>query len=135
MIYKLTRCYRTCVKAHLKITPELDEIIIGSLLGDLSCERRNKNSNTRLQFKQSTINELYVNHLYSLFKSYCGSKPITLSRFDDRPNKMKEYSSIKFQTLSLPCFNKYRELFYNSEGVKFIPDNLEQLLTVKGLAY
>jgi len=135
MIYKLTRSYRTSVKAHLKITPELDEIIIGSLLGDLSCERRNKNSNTRLQFKQSTINELYVNHLYSLFKSYCGSKPITLSRFDDRPNKMKEYSSIKFQTLSLPCFNKYRELFYNSEGVKFIPDNLEQLLTVKGLAY
>jgi hypothetical protein len=96
-------------------------------------ERINKNSNPRLQFKQSTINELYVHHLYSLFKSYCGSKPITLSRFDDRPHKMKEYSSIKFQTLSLPCFN--RDLFYNSEGVKFIPYNLEQLLTVKGLAY
>src|SRR5260221_8792018 len=84
MIYKLTRSYRTSVKAHLKLTPELDEIIIGSLLGDLSCERRNKNYNTRLQFKQSTINELYVNHIYSLFKSYCGSKPITLSRFDDK---------------------------------------------------
>lgn len=76
-----------------------------------------------------------MHHLYSLFKIYCGSKPITLSRFDDRPNKMKEYSSIKFQTLSLPCFNKYRDLFYNSEGVKCIPDKLEQILTIKGLSY
>jgi hypothetical protein len=48
---------------------------------------------------------------------------------------MKEYSAIKFQRFSLNCFNKYRELFYNSEGVKIIPDNLENLLTAKGLAY
>jgi LAGLIDADG DNA endonuclease family len=101
----------------------------------LYCERRNINFNTRLQFKKSTINELYVHHLYSLFKSYCGSKPITLSRFDDRSHKLTKYSSIKFQTLSLPCFNKYRDLFYNSQGVKFLSDNLEQLITVKGLDY
>ena len=56
-----------------------------------------------------------------------------MSKFDNRPNKMKEYSSIKFQTLSLPCFNKYRELFYNQEGIKYIPSNLE--LTERGLAY
>ena len=58
-----------------------------------------------------------------------------MSNFDNRPNKMKEYTSIKFQTLSLPCFNKYRELFYNLDGVKFIPKNLENLLTERGLAY
>ena len=48
---------------------------------------------------------------------------------------MKTYHSVKFQTLSLPCFNKYRELFYNSDGIKIVPNNLESLLTEKGLAY
>jgi len=44
-----------------------------------------------------------------------------MSNFDNRPNKMKEYTSIKFQTLSLPCFNKYREMFYTNNGIKIIP--------------
>jgi len=58
-----------------------------------------------------------------------------MSKFDNRPNKYKEYSSIKFQILSIPCFNKYRELFYNKEDIKYIPKNLEELLTERGLAY
>jgi hypothetical protein len=58
-----------------------------------------------------------------------------MSKFDSRPDKMKEYSAIKFVTLSLPCFNVYRELFYNSEDKKVLPDNLEELLTARGLAY
>ena len=47
----------------------------------------------------------------------------------------KEYKSIKFQTLSLPCFNYYREIFYNEEKIKIIPNNIDNLLTAKGLAY
>jgi len=58
-----------------------------------------------------------------------------MSKFDNRSNKYKEYSSIKFQTLSIPCFNKYRELFYNKEDIKYIPKNLEELLTERDLAY
>ena len=84
------------------------------MLGDLTAEKPGINSNTRLQFKQSIKNKLYIEHLYSLFQEFCGSKPLILSNFDSRANKMKEYTAIKFQTLSLPCFNKYRELFYNS---------------------
>jgi hypothetical protein len=84
------------------------------MLGDLTAEKPSVKHNTRLQFKQSKVNLVYINHLYELFKEYCGSKPINLSRFDNRPNKMKTYHAVKFQTLSLPCFNKYRELFYNS---------------------
>jgi hypothetical protein len=66
---------------------------------------------------------------------YCGSKPINLSRFDTRPNRLKFHNAIKFQTLSLPCFNKYKELFYNTDGIKIIPNNLMDLLTERGLAY
>jgi LAGLIDADG DNA endonuclease family len=131
----LGRSYRISPKAHLQLNTELEEIIVGSMLGDLSAERKNLNSNTRLHFKQSTKNETYVNHLYLLFKNFCGSEPKKMTKFDSRPNKMKEYSAIKFQTLSLPCFNFYRDLFYNSEGIKIIPSKLENLITARGLAY
>jgi len=70
-----------------------------------------------------------------LFQEYCGTGPLNLSYFDTRINKNKIYKSIKFQTLSLPCFNIYRKLFYNSEGKKILPTNIENLLTSKGLAY
>ena len=58
-----------------------------------------------------------------------------MSYFDKRPHKNKSYFSIKFNTYSLPCFNKFRLLFYNDKGVKFIPENLDSLLTTRGLAY
>jgi hypothetical protein len=120
----LVRFYRTSKKAQLNLTPYLEEIIIGSMLGDLSAEKPSLKSNTRLQFKQSLKNKLYIEHLYELFQEYCGTKPLVMSSFDNRPRrstKLKEYSAIKFQTLSLPCFNKYRDIFYNSKGVKIIP--------------
>jgi len=69
-----------------------------------------------------------------LFKDYCKSSPVILLRFDTRPNKNKLYKSAKFNTISLPCFNEFRELFYN-KGVKIIPKNLDNLLTARGLAY
>lgn len=129
------RSYRVSSKVNMIVTPILHDIIIGSMLGDLTAEKRNINSNTRLHFKQSIINKEYVEHLYSLFKDYCGSSPKVMSKFDSRPNKMKEYSAIKFLTLSLPCFNIYRELFYDHTGKKILPENLEELLTPRGLAF
>lgn len=136
------RTYRTFSKekANLELPLELREVIIGTMLGDLSAEKRNINSNTRLQFKQSMINEAYILHLYSLFKDFCGTGPKILSRFDSRPTKNKEYASIKFQTLSLPIFNEFREIFYvfdqnHKKEIKKIPLNLEDLLTERSLAY
>ena len=133
--FEFARCYRVSKKAHLKLTLELDELLIGCMLGDLTAERPKITSNTRLHFKQSKINKDYVDHLYSLFKEYCGSEPNVMSSFDSREGKQKVYTSIKFQTLSLPCFNYYREIFYNKEGTKIVPENLENILTAKGLAY
>ncbi len=78
----------------------LHEILVGSMLGDLTAEKNNIRSNTRLHFKQSIINREYVEHLYSLFQDYCGSPPKTMSKLDSRPDKMKEYGAIKFVTLS-----------------------------------
>jgi hypothetical protein len=131
----IKRFVRVSAKAHLTLSSELKEIIVGSMLGDLSCERPSPRGNTRMQFKQSTKNKEYILHLYSLFSAFCGSSPLEMSKFDFRPNKLKRYFAIKFQTLCLPCFNIYREMFYNSLGVKIIPSNLGELLTARGLAY
>jgi LAGLIDADG DNA endonuclease family len=71
------REYRKSAKYYLTLNIELKEIIIGLLLGDLFAEKRNINSNTRLQFKQSVKNKTYINHLYSLppglFEVYCST--------------------------------------------------------------
>lgn len=95
------------------------------------------NSNSRLEFKQSIKNRIYIDHLYSLFEIYCSSKPrIETITLKSQPGK--EYKSIRFHTLTLPCFNYYWNLFYKFDGVKYkkiIPENLYSLLTQKGLAY
>src|SRR5690348_3261229 len=80
-------------KSHLELPFSLHEIIIGSMLGDLTAEKPNERCNTRLHFKQSIINKEYINHLYELFKDYCGTLPNNLSYYDKRTNKMKEYGA------------------------------------------
>lgn len=131
----LVRYYRKSAKFDLELSIALEEIIIGLMLGDLFAEKIKQNSNTRLQFKQSIKNKIYIDHLYSLFKEYCNSEPKVTSSIDKRPGKKELNISIKFWTLSLPCFNKFRELFYNEDGKKFISSKLENKLTAKSLAY
>jgi len=46
----------------------------------------------------------------------------------------KTYSAISFTTMQLPCFNEYRELFYNLNK-KIVPENISGLLTSRGLAF
>ena len=64
----LVRYYKKSAKFNLNLTTELEEIIVGLMLGDLFAEKISIKSNTRLQFKQSSKNRKYIDHLYSLFK-------------------------------------------------------------------
>lgn len=93
------------------------------MLGDLFAEKIKPTSNTRLQFKQSIKNKEYIEHLYFLFKEFCHSEPKVTPSIDKRPGKKELNISIRFWTSSLPCFNKFRELFYDDSGKKFIPLN------------
>lgn len=129
------RFYRKSSKYDLEVNADLKEIIIGLMLGDLFAEKRNPNSNTRLQFKQSIKNKVYIEHLYSIFKDYCNSEPKITTSIDQRPGKKDLNISIKFWTQSLPCFNQFRELFYDELGTKYIPSNLDELITPRSLAY
>ena len=129
------RFYRKSSKYDLELNADLKEIIIGLMLGDLFAEKRNPNSNTRLQFKQSIKNKVYIEHLYSIFKDYCNSEPKITTSIDKRPGKKDLNISIKFWTQSLPCFNQFRELFYDELGTKYIPSNLDEIITPRSLAY
>lgn len=113
------------------INPDLEQVLIGLCLGDLCITKPGKNP--RLQFAQGSINEAYILHLYDSFKNYCGSAPkLYEGKLDKRTGLI--YSSIRFKTLSLPCFSNYYDLFYYN-GVKGIPLNINKLLTPLGLAY
>lgn len=44
------------------------------------------------------------------------------------------YSAISFTTMLLPCFNVFREMFYES-NVNKVPDNIYEILTSRSLAF
>lgn len=118
----------------------MDEIIVGLLLGDGHLQCRKLNS--RFIYGQSSLREHHLNyfyHIYDLFKPYISKNlKIKSNTFVNKKNN-KSYSSVYFATLTLPCFNYYKELFYMPLSIgkykKIVPNNINQLLTPRGLAY
>jgi hypothetical protein len=92
----LVRFYRRSPKFNLELTKELEEIIIGLILGDLFAEKHKEKSNTRLQFKQSNKNKDYIDHLYSIFNLYCNSEPKVTTSIEKRSGKKEFNVSVKF---------------------------------------
>lgn len=112
--------------------------MVGLLLGDGHIQKRSLTGNSRFMYGQSSLRVQHLNYFYhvlELFKPYVskGFKLKTKPFLDKRTNMC--YSSVNFSTLSLPCFNYYRDLFYNSDNVKIVPKNIQELLTPRGLAY
>nr|YP_010561556.1 hypothetical protein OSR58_mgp34 [Ganoderma flexipes]UYX56926.1 hypothetical protein [Ganoderma flexipes] len=112
--------------------------MIGLLLGDGHIQKRSINGNSRFIYGQSSLrlhHLNYFNHVFELFKPYLSKDfyPKKRSFTDKRSNKI--YSSVQFATLSLPCFNYYKDLFYNSNNLKIVPSNIQNLLSPRGLAY
>jgi hypothetical protein len=129
--YSTGRSLTNAQRSSFSVSPHLHEVIIGSSLGDLYINKQRNNA--RLMFQQGSVHELYMIHLYDLFKDYCGSGLKYIERKPDlRTGKI--YSTIRFNSYSLLCFNYYHSLFY-VDGVKIIPLNIEELLTPVGLAY
>ena len=111
---------------------ELKEILIGLFLGDLCAQKRTIKGNTNFHFEQGTVHKDYINHLYSLFSSFCLSEPKLSQRIPDKRTG-KIYSRIQFVTLSLPCFNEFYFLFYSNKK-KIVPVNIKELFTPLSLA-
>ena len=113
----------------------MEEVLIGILLGDAHIQKKSSNGNSRLIYTQSaTIHKEYFYYIYNLFKPLCVNNhiPYLNNSKDKRTNE--KYSAITFATMSLPCFNIYRELFYTL-NTKIVPEAIYKLLTAKSLAF
>jgi len=109
---------------------------MGLLLGDGHIARRSPTGNSRFIYGQSsTVHEKYFYYVYNMFFPLFFVKDYKFqTRYEKNKISNKEYHSLAFTTMQLPCFNYYRDVFYNN-GVKFVPLNIYELLTPIGLAF
>ena len=81
-------------KLAVQLTPLQSEVLIGTLLGDLSIERPKVNHNARIRFEQTfPAHASYIMLLYGLFYNLTSSSPSVLFRKPDKRTG-KVYCSI-----------------------------------------
>jgi hypothetical protein len=123
-------------RSGIKLPDEVKEILIGILLGDAHIVRRSPTANSRLVYAQTAIkHKEYFDYVFSFFVVYCANDYIPQSRLVVDNRTKKTYSAISFTTMQLPCFSEFRELFYDLNKKKIVPENIYELLTPRGLAF
>ena len=112
------------------LTEYLYGVVIGLLLSDAWLMRNNSNSNSRLAIKQSLNNFGYLWFVFNLLAPYCPSYPSL------RKANLKGviFYAVQLTTRSLPCFTQLFNLFYKN-GVKIVPCDIYNLITIQGLAH
>jgi hypothetical protein len=93
-------------KEAFLLPEELKQILVGLLLGDLYIYKQKLGTNPCLMYIQGLIHKEYLFHLYSLFGSYCRMAPV-ISNLSPDKRTGKVYSTIHFNTYSLPCFVEF----------------------------
>lgn len=122
--------YTKDYKNQIKLSEDIGSILIGTLLGDASAEKQHVN--TRIKYKQGEIHKDYLIHLYEKLEKFVSNPPKEKKNHHKVYDKI--YTSWNFQTLSMPCFNYYYNIFYPNKK-KIIPSNIGELLTGQALAY
>lgn len=112
----------------LLVTLEEHDMIIGSLLGDSSIRKREKNSCFR--FSHSIKQREYCNHKKGIINNF------NISEFREVKRKIGDnfIHAVDFATKTHAIFNYYRDLFY-SKGIKIIAPRLLNLINPRSLAY
>jgi len=98
-------------RSNVTIPEEAKETLVGLLLGDAHIQKRSSTSNSRLIYVQSEVHKDYFNYVYNIFKSFCveGSTP----KIKTLLQSGNYYTSLTFATMQLPCFNLFKDVFYN----------------------
>lgn len=116
--YKLRKV--SSEKHSKKLTALQTDVLVGTLLGDATLERR-KPSHNALPFRALRFDQTFPNHasylmmLYGVFHNLTSSGPSVLLRKPDKALKGstgKSYASLAFKTVTLPCLNEWHSLFY-----------------------
>lgn len=119
----------------MEIPEKLNQIILGSLLGDgcipKPCSKTNKTA--RLQILHSTKQEAYCKYKYDLVKEFDLVNSLCYSTVKDKRFEDKLYYQVKFRTKTKALFAPYYKEFYRT-GKKKVPKDLIQSLDALGLA-
>lgn len=121
---------------NIIITKDMEEIIVGTLLGDGYINSKSKSVNKvekdtgLLIFAHTASQKDYCFHKYNLLKDLFNREPFLVSQI----RKGKENTSYYAHSKSSISLKKYRDIFYK-EGIKIIPSNIEDYFTPQSLAY
>lgn len=110
-------------------TQDVDEYIIGVLLGDGHIEANTSNKAGRLEISHSIKQKDYL-----VWQANIMAGLISSLREGEAKLNGKVHGTCGFHTLSHPLFLKYRDLFYDAGGKKIIRPEIKNRLTEKGLA-
>jgi len=71
-------------RSQFTLSGDLQDILVGLIIGDLHVRKHTKNSNAKLRFEQGFVHNDYLFHLYELFESYCSTAPKISNRLPDK---------------------------------------------------
>lgn len=110
------------IKNEVPLTEDQKSVIIGSILGDGGITREGY-----YQEKHSLKQEEYLRWKAKMLSSIIAPENVTTGVINDkRRNTSYEYIGIRSKVHS--WLKEMRALFYDADGVKIIPDNIEELL-------
>lgn len=143
MLYNNSNCFifemlivPSRIRADQRIGPHnitILSIITGSLLGDAHAEYRSNGRGTRISFYQEAAHLSYIHWLHSIVSNHGYCNPMTPKTF----TRLGRYGVVRnvsrFHTWTYSSFNWIHESWY-SNGIKIVPQGIEQYLTPLALA-
>lgn len=108
------------------------DLIIGSLLGDASVEKRGNSA--RIEFKQGFNHASYLYFIYYQFLFWNLASTTAPVPFKIKDSKDGKHLAVRFRSRTSVKYTWFRNLFY-PEGKKIVPSNIADYLTPRGLAY
>ncbi len=137
----LTKSELISYKKGLVLTDIQREVLVGTLLGDASISFRKKVQKPvyNVKFEQGIMHKDYVYHLYDIFQNFTGSPP-SLRWIDAKKTRQSCWFRTYRHDEFIPYWHSFYEVRVDSqtglvERVKVVPQNIEQLLTPRGLAH
>jgi hypothetical protein len=130
-IVRLTERKKMNKESLNKIKP----FLYGKLLGDASISKGKKdNHNSRLEIVHSLKQEDYVKHCYKRLHNF-STKPFTKKSKLIYKGKVTVHKCCGFRTKALPELTNLRKIWYNENGLKILPLDLEEVFNIETLAY
>lgn len=102
------------------------EVLAGCSLGDISFDYQ-ISGKARFQMCQSVKYKTYLLHKYEMFKDLVKSEPKV-------KDEKRKYPSIYFNTMLDEDIGSFAKMFF-SENIRGVPQNIEELITPRSLAY